>query len=582
VTKKPEELRSFRWFGGERTSGLRAFGHRSRMRQLGIEPAEHLGKPLIAVLNTWSELNPCHMHLRQRAEQVKRGVLEAGGFPVEMPVATLSEVFQKPTPMMYRNLLAMETEELLRSYPADGAVLMGGCDKTTPALLMGAASANIPAIYLTAGPMLRGNFRGHPVGSGTDAWKFWDDARAGLVGDCELADLECGIARSPGHCMTMGTASTMTSAAEALGMTLPGMASIPAVDSAHYRMAAATGRRIVAMVWEDLTPDQILTRDAFEDAAATVLALGGSTNALIHLIAMAGRAGAQGVDLTLDDFDAISRRVPWLANIKPSGQYLMEDFYHAGGLPALLGRLAQVPGALHLGRITVNGGPFGQNILDAPVYNEDVIRTPDAALASEGGVAVLRGNLAPDGAVIKHIAAEPRLLKHTGPAVVFDSHHDLQMRINDPALNITPDSVLVLRNAGPKGGPGMPEYGMLPIPDYLLARGVRDMVRISDARMSGTSYGACVLHVAPESFVGGPLALVQTGDLITLDVAARSLSLNISERTMARRLEQWQPPGPKFERGYGALYTEHITQANEGCDFGFLARRGRNPEPDPT
>jgi len=582
VTKKPEELRSFRWFGGERTSGLRAFGHRSRMRQLGIEPAEHLGKPLIAVLNTWSELNPCHMHLRQRAEQVKRGVLEAGGFPVEMPVATLSEVFQKPTPMMYRNLLAMETEELLRSYPADGAVLMGGCDKTTPALLMGAASANIPAIYLTAGPMLRGNFRGHPVGSGTDAWKFWDDARAGLVGDCELADLECGIARSPGHCMTMGTASTMTSAAEALGMTLPGMASIPAVDSAHYRMAAATGRRIVAMVWEDLTPDQILTRDAFEDAAATVLALGGSTNALIHLIAMAGRAGAQGVDLTLDDFDAISRRVPWLANIKPSGQYLMEDFYHAGGLPALLGQLAQVPGALHLGRITVNGGPFGQNILDAPVYNEDVIRTPDAALASEGGVAVLRGNLAPDGAVIKHIAAEPRLLKHTGPAVVFDSHHDLQMRINDPALNITPDSVLVLRNAGPKGGPGMPEYGMLPIPDYLLARGVRDMVRISDARMSGTSYGACVLHVAPESFVGGPLALVQTGDLITLDVAARSLSLNISERTMARRLEQWQPPGPKFERGYGALYTEHITQANEGCDFGFLARRGRNPEPDPT
>jgi len=582
VTKKPEELRSFRWFGGERTSGLRAFGHRSRMRQLGIEPAEHLGKPLIAVLNTWSELNPCHMHLRQRAEQVKRGVLEAGGFPVEMPVATLSEVFQKPTPMMYRNLLAMETEELLRSYPADGAVLMGGCDKTTPALLMGAASANIPAIYLSAGPMLRGNFRGHPVGSGTDAWKFWDDARAGLVGDCELADLECGIARSPGHCMTMGTASTMTSAAEALGMTLPGMASIPAVDSAHYRMAAATGRRIVAMVWEDLTPDQILTRDAFEDAAATVLALGGSTNALIHLIAMAGRAGAQGVDLTLDDFDAISRRVPWLANIKPSGQYLMEDFYHAGGLPALLGQLAQVPGALHLDRITVNGGPFGQNILDAPVYNEDVIRTPDAALASEGGVAVLRGNLAPDGAVIKHIAAEPRLLKHTGPAVVFDSHHDLQMRINDPALNITPDSVLVLRNAGPKGGPGMPEYGMLPIPDYLLARGVRDMVRISDARMSGTSYGACVLHVAPESFVGGPLALVQTGDLITLDVAARSLSLNISERTMARRLEQWQPPGPKFERGYGALYTEHITQANEGCDFGFLARRGRNPEPDPT
>jgi dihydroxy-acid dehydratase len=579
--KTPDQLRSSRWFGSERTSGLRSFSHRSRMRQLGVDAEEHLGKPLIVILNTWSDINPCHMHLRQRAEQVKRGVLEAGGFPVEMPVATLSETFQKPTPMMYRNLLAMETEELLRSYPADGAVLMGGCDKTTPALLMGAASANIPAIYVTAGPMLRGNYRGQPLGSGTDMWKFWDDARAGLIGDCELAELECGIARSPGHCMTMGTASTMTSAAEALGMTLPGMASIPAVDSAHYRMAAASGRRIVSMVWEDLTPDKILTREAFEDAVATVLALGGSTNAFIHLIAMAGRAGGEAVNLTLDDFDAISHRVPWLANIRPSGAYLMEDFYYAGGLPALLGQLAKVPGALHLDRITVTGGTFGESITDAPVHNEDVIRTPDTALAAEGGVAVLRGNLAPDGAVIKYIAAEPRLIKHTGPAVVFDDYSDLQKRINDPALNITQDSVLVLRNAGPKGGPGMPEYGMLPIPDYLLAQGVRDMVRISDARMSGTSYGACVLHVAPESFVGGPLALVRTGDLITLDVGARELSLDISERDLVTRRDQWRAPPPKFERGYGALYTEHITQANEGCDFGFLARRGRNPEPDP-
>jgi len=579
--KQPAQLRSYRWFGGERTSGLRAFSHRSRMRQLGVDAEEHLGKPLIVILNTWSDINPCHMHLRQRAEQVKRGVLEAGGFPVEMPVATLSETFQKPTPMMYRNLLAMETEELLRSYPADGAVLMGGCDKTTPALLMGAASANIPAIYVTAGPMLRGNFRGQPLGSGTDMWKFWDDARAGLIGDCELAEFECGIARSPGHCMTMGTASTMTSAAEALGVTLPGMASIPAVDSAHYRMAAASGRRVVEMVWEDLTPDKILTREAFEDAVATVLALGGSTNAFIHLIAMAGRARGEVVNLTLDDFDAISRRVPWLANVRPSGTYLMEDFYYAGGLPALLGQLAKVPGALHLDRITVTGGTFGENITDAHVHHEDVIRTPDTALAAEGGVAVLRGNLAPDGAVIKHIAAEPRLIKHTGPAVVFDDYSDLQERINDPALNITPDSVLVLRNAGPKGGPGMPEYGMLPIPDYLLAQGVRDMVRISDARMSGTSYGACVLHVAPESFVGGPLALVRTGDLITLDVAARELSLNISERDWVTRRDQWQAPPPKFERGYGALYTEHITQANEGCDFGFLAKRGHNPDPDP-
>jgi dihydroxy-acid dehydratase len=578
--KQPEDLRSFRWFGGARTAGLRAFGHRSRMRQLGVEPEEHLGKPLIVILNTWSELNPCHMHLRQRAEQVKRGVLEAGGFPVELPVATLSETFQKPTPMMYRNLLAMETEEILRSYPADGAVLMGGCDKTTPALLMGAASANLPAIYVTAGPMLRGHYRGQPVGSGTDVWKAWDDARAGRIGDCELADLESGIARSPGHCMTMGTASTMTSAAEALGMTLPGMASIPAVDSAHYRMAAASGRRIVAMVWEDLTPDQIMTREAFEDAVATVLALGGSTNALIHLIAMAGRAG---VSLTLDDFDAISRRVPWLANIKPSGAYLMEDFYYAGGLPALLAQLAKVPGAVHLDRLTVSGRPFGQKIIEeAAVYNADVIRTPETALAGEGGIAVLRGNLAPDGAVIKHIAAEPRLLKHTGPAVVFDSYAEMQRRINDPALGVTADSVLVLRNAGPQGGPGMPEYGMLPIPDYLLAQGVRDMVRISDARMSGTSYGACVLHVAPESFVGGPLALVQTGDLITLDVEARVLSANLSsERGWELRREAWSPPAPKFERGYGALYSEHITQADQGCDFDFLARPGRNPEPDP-
>jgi dihydroxy-acid dehydratase len=579
MTKAPEDLRSYRWFGDATTSGLRAFGHRSRMRQLGVDPEEHLGKPLIAILNTWSEMNPCHMHLRERAAQVKRGVLEAGGFPVEFPVATLSETFQKPTPMMYRNLLAMETEELLRSYPADGAVLMGGCDKTTPALLMGAASAGLPAIYVTAGPMLSGHYRGERVGSGTAAWKFWDDARAGLIGECELADLECGIARSPGHCMTMGTASTMTSAAEALGMTLPGMASIPAVDSAHYRMAAASGRRIVGMVWEDLTPGKILTREAFEDAIATVLALGGSTNAFIHLIAMAGRAGA---GLSLDDFDAISRRVPWLANIKPSGEYLMEDFYYAGGLLGLLGQLAKVPGALHLDRITVTGRPFGEKILEAPIYNDDVIRSPETALAVEGGVAVLRGNLAPDGAVIKHIAAEQHLLKHTGPAVVFDSYTDMQERINDPALGVTPDSVLVLRNAGPKGGPGMPEYGMLPIPDYLLAQGVRDMVRISDARMSGTSYGACVLHVAPESFVGGPLALVQTGDLITLDVAARELSLDISERTMELRRARWQPPEPKFARGYGALYSEHITQANEGCDFAFLAKRALTPDPEPN
>jgi dihydroxy-acid dehydratase len=563
--KTPAELRSHRWFGSDRADSVRAFSHRSRMRGLGVTAEEHEGKPVIAILNTWSGINPCHMHLRERAEQVKRGVLEAGGFPVEMPVATLSETFQKPTPMMYRNLLSMETEELLRSYPFDGAVLMGGCDKTTPALIMGAASANIPAIFVPAGPMLRGNYRGQPVGSGTDMWRVWDDYRAGVATDCDLQDLEEGIARSPGHCMTMGTASTMTSAAEALGMTLPGAASIPAVDSAHYRMAVNAGREIVAMVWHDRTPATILTRDAFEDAVATVLALGGSTNALIHLIAMAGRAN---VRLTLDDFDAISRRVPWLANVRPSGEYLMEDFYYAGGLPALLGQLAKVPGALH------------RHVPEAPVRNPDVIRSPDTALASEGGVAVLRGNLAPDGAVIKHIAADPRLLKHTGPAVVFDSYADLKKRVNDPSLGITPDSVMVLRNTGPRGGPGMPEYGQLPIPDYLLARGVRDMVRISDARMSGTSYGACVLHVAPEAAVGGPLALVETGDLITLDVPARNLSINLPERTLASRKAAWTPAEERYGRGYGALYAEHVTQANEGCDFGFLARPGASPEPD--
>jgi dihydroxy-acid dehydratase len=579
--KTPQQLRSYQWFGGgepARDAGLRAVGHRSRMRQLGFGPSEHLGKPVIAILNTWAEINSCHMHLRERAEQVRRGVLQAGGTAFEFPVATLSETFQKPTPMLYRNLLAMETEELLRSYPADGAVLMGGCDKTTPALLMGAASAGIPAIYVPAGPMLRGNYRGAPLGSGTDLWKYWDDYRAGLIGECELTELECGIARSPGHCMTMGTASTMTSSAEALGMTLPGAASIPAVDSAHYRMASASGRRIVEMAWEGLTPDKILTREAFEDAAATVLALGGSTNALIHLIAIAGRCG---VPLSLDDFDAIARRVPVLANVRPGGSYLMEDFYYAGGLPALLSRLAAVPGALHPGRLTVTGGTFGAGLAGAAVYNDDVIRSPEHALSAEGGIAVLRGNLAPHGAVIKHIAADPRLLKHTGPAVVFDSYQEIRRRIDDPSLQITPDSVIVLRSAGPVGGPGMPEYGMLPIPSYLLAAGVRDMVRVSDARMSGTSYGACVLHVSPESHAGGPLALVRTGDPITLDVAARSLRVEVTDAELATRRAQWHPPAPRYQRGYGALYSEHVTQADQGCDFDFLARPGATPDPDP-
>ncbi|MEV0071943.1 MULTISPECIES: L-arabinonate dehydratase [unclassified Amycolatopsis] len=569
--KTPEDLRSHRWFGGDE---LRNFSHRARARQLGYDPGEHLGKPVIAVLNTWSDINPCHMHLRERAEQVKRGVWQAGGFPLEFPVATLSETYQKPTPMLYRNLLAMETEEILRSYPVDGAVLMGGCDKTTPALLMGAASAGLPAIFVPAGPMLRGHWRNEVLGSGTDMWKYWDERRAGTIGDEELSELERGLARSPGHCMTMGTASTMTSAAEVLGVTLPGAASIPAVDSAHHRMAAASGARIVDMVWEDLTITKVLDERAYADAITTVLALGGSTNAVIHLIAMAGRSG---LSLSLADFDEIARRVPVLANIRPGGAWLMEDFYYAGGLPGLLSRLTDL---LHTERLTVSGHTLAETLTTAQVHNDDVIRPRDNPLAAEGGVAVLHGNLAPSGAVIKHIAATPELLTHTGPAVVFDDYADLKKRINDPSLRITADSVLVLRGSGPLGGPGMPEYGMLPIPDHLLAQGVRDMVRISDARMSGTSYGACVLHVAPESHIGGPLALVRDGDLITLDVPARVLRLEVPDDELARRRADWLEPAPRFERGYGALYAEHITQADEGCDFDFLARAGANPEPD--
>ncbi|MER6731800.1 L-arabinonate dehydratase [Streptomyces puniciscabiei] len=569
--KKPEELRSHQWYG---TDGLRSFSHRARTRQLGYLPEEHLGKPVIAILNTWSDINPCHVHLRDRARAVKRGVWQAGGFPLEFPVSTLSETFQKPTPMLYRNLLALETEELLRSYPVDGAVLMGGCDKSTPALLMGAASADLPAVFVPAGPMLPGHWRGEVLGSGTDMWKYWDDKRAGLIGDCEMSELESGLARSPGHCMTMGTASTLTAAAEALGVTVPGASSIPAVDSGHDRMAARAGMTAVELVRGDRRLSRILTRAAFEDAVTTVLGLGGSTNAVIHLIAMAGRAG---VGLTLDDFDRIARTVPVLANVRPGGRkYLMEDFHFAGGLPGFLSRITDL---LHLDRPTVSYDTLREQLQGAQVHDDDVIRPRDNPVASEGGVAVLRGNLCPDGAVIKHIAAEPHLLKHTGPAVVFDDYRTMQRTINDPALGITADSVLVLRGAGPKGGPGMPEYGMLPIPDHLLKQGVRDMVRISDARMSGTSYGACVLHVAPESYVGGPLALVRTGDLITLDAEARSLHLHVDDAELERRRTAWTPPPVRYERGYGVLYTSQITQADTGCDFEFLARPGHVPDP---
>jgi dihydroxy-acid dehydratase len=568
--KQPEELRSYRWFGRD---DLRSFSHRSRAKQAGFSMEDLSGKPVIAILNTWSDANPCHAHFRMRAEEVKRGIWQAGGFPMEIPLLTLGETFMKPSTLLYRNLLAMDAEEALRSYPIDGAVLMGGCDKTVPALLMGATSANLPALLMPAGPMLRGNWRGQFLGSGSDVWKYWAERRAGTLDECSWREMEEGIARSFGTCMTMGTASTMAAAVEALGMTLPGASSIPAADSAHARMAVACGRRSVEMVWEDLTPRRIMTTEAFENSVTAAMALGGSTNAIIHLIALAGRAGAT---LDLDRFDAVSRRTPFIGNIRPSGEYLMEDFFYAGGLRGLLARLGDL---LHADSITVNGHTLGENVSDAIVCNDAVIASRERPLGPEGGVAVLRGNLAPQGAVIKHTAAEKRLLTHSGPAVVFRNYDDLAARIDDPSLPVTADSVLVLQNAGPLGGPGMPEWGMLPIPKKLLAEGVRDMVRLSDARMSGTSYGACVLHVAPESFVGGPLAFVRDGDIIELDVPARRLSMRVDDSELARRRAEWKRPEPQYPRGFGQLYSLHVTQADRGCDFDFLEGTAPIAEP---
>ena len=539
---------------------------------MGYSAEDFQGRPVIAVLNTWSGIACCHTHFRERAEQVRNGVWAAGGFPLEIPVMSLAEQFQKPSAMMYRNLLAMETEEVLRSYPIDGAVLMGGCDKTTPALVMGAISADLPAIFLPAGPMLRGNWRGQPVGSGTDVWRLWAERQAGEVDDCAWRELEDGIARSPGHCMTMGTASTMTAAVDALGLTLPGASSIPAVDAGHGRMAAACGRAIVELVWEGRTPSMLLTAASFDNAVTTVLALGGSTNALIHLIAMARRAG---VDLTLDRFDELSRSTPVLADIRPGGRYLMEDFHYAGGLLALLAELREL---LHLDARTV-GGSLGEACAGAEVYDSEVIRSLERPVMPSGALAVLRGSLAPDGAVIKAVAADPALLHHRGPAVTFEDQADLEARIDDPVLPVTPDSVLVLKRGGPIGAPGMPEWGMLPIPQRLLEAGVRDMVRISDSRMSGTSYGTCVLHVAPEAAVGGPLAFVRDGDEIELDVAGRRLDLLISEAELAHRRADFEDFAPSGLSGYGELFVRHVTQANLGCDFEFLQRRTGVMEP---
>jgi dihydroxy-acid dehydratase len=571
--KRPyETLRSARWFAPD---DFRSFGHRSRVLQMGYGYEDWVGKPVIAIVNTWSDANQCHAHFKQRVEDVKRGVLQAGGFPLELPAISLSESMVKPTTMLYRNFLAMETEELLRSHPVDGAVLMGGCDKTTPGLTMGALSMGIPFIYLPAGPMLRGNWKGQVLGSGSDAFKYWDERRAGRLSDQAWNEMEAGIARSHGTCMTMGTAATMMGIAEAVGLALPGASSIPAADANHIRMSAECGRRIVEMVWDDFTPAKMLTRANFENGIACAMAMGCSTNAIIHLIAMSRRAGHP---VSLQDFDAFSRHVPVIANIRPSGDaYLMEDFFYAGGLRAMLERIR---GHLKTEALTVNGRTIGENIAGSEVYHDDVIRPLSNPIYAEGALAVLKGNLAPDGVVIKPSACAPHLLQHTGRALVFDDYPSLKKAVEDPDLDVTGGDVLVLRNAGPLGA-GMPEWGMLPIPTKLLKQGVKDMLRLSDARMSGTSYGGCLLHCAPEAAIGGPLALVKTGDRITVDVPARSIHLEVSDEELAARSKAWKPAPPRYERGYGWMFGRHIKQADEGCDFDFLETTFGTPVPEP-
>jgi len=576
MTRDYATLRSARWLAQDDTQ--RSWNHRSRIMQMGYGADDWTGKPVIAIVNTWSDINQCHAHFRQRVDDVKRGVLQAGGFPLELPAISLSEPIVKPSTMMYRNFLAMETEELLRQHPIDGAVLMGGCDKTTPGLTMGAISMGLPFIYVPAGPMLRGRYRGETLGSGSDIWKNWENVRAGETSMEEWQEVVAGIARSYGTCMTMGTASTMTGIADALGLLLPGTSTIPAADSDHIRMAAACGRRVVEMVWEDLTPDRILTQASFDNAVVAAMAMGCSTNAIIHTIAMGRRCGLK-VDLDL--FEAKSREVGVIANIRPSGdKYLMEDFFYAGGFKGLMKQLSS---RMDLTAMTVTGRSWGEELEGAQVWDEDVIRPLSKPIYAEGALAVLKGNLAPGGAVMKPSAADPRYLKHAGPAVVFDDYESMKKWADDPALHadVTPDHVMIFRNAGPVGGPGMPEWGMLPIPRKLLAEGLRDMIRISDCRMSGTSYGACILHAAPEAFIGGPLALVRTGDVIEVDVPARSLNMRVSDDELAARRAAWTPPEPRFTRGYGWIYSRHIQQADKGCDFDYLetAFGGDTPEP---
>lgn len=569
-----EKLRSRRWLANQ---DMRSYMHGSRLMQMGYDSKDWEGKPVVAILNSWSEFNPCHMHFRQRVDDVKRGVLQSGGFPLEMPTISLNDSLIKPSALLYRNMMAMEVEEMIRCYPVDGVVLMGGCDKTGPAMLLGATSAGVPTIFLPAGPMLRGNSRGKTLGSGSDGFKYWDDRRAGLISEAEWNGIMGGIARSPGTCMTMGTASTMAAIIEALGMALPGASSIPAVDASHQRMSAEAGRCIVEMVHGDVRPTTIQTREAFLNAIIVAMAMGCSTNAIVHVVAQARRAGHA---IGLEDFDRISRDVPVIANIRPNGTsaYLMEDFYYAGGLPGLMKRLEHL---LHLDQMTVSGKTLGDNIAVAQVYNEDVIRPLDNPVYSEGSLAVLRGNLAPNGCVIKPSAMDAKFLRHRGSAVVFDDYPSLKKELDNEQTTLTPDHVIVLRNAGPQGAPGMPEWGMIPIPTKLLKQGVRDMLRISDARMSGTSYGACVLHVAPESHVGGNLALLRTGDVVSVDVAKRSITMEVSDEELAGRRAQWAAPAPRFERGYGRLFIEHILQADQGCDFDFLLPAEGAPAGEP-
>ena len=560
--KKYKDLRSSRWFS---PNDVRSFGHRSRAMQMGLGKDDWENKPIIGIINTWSEIQPCHQHFKQRVEDVKKGVYQSGGMPIELPAISLAEMYVKPTTMLYRNMLSMEVEELIRSHPIDGVVLMGGCDKTTPALIMGAISLDLPMIFLPAGPMLRGNYKGKYLGSGSDGWKYWDELRAGNITDNDWSEVEVGIARSYGHCMTMGTASTMTAIAEAIGLCLPGASSIPAADSNHIRMSANVGKRIVDMVWEDLKPSNIITEKSIDNAVTVAMAMGCSTNAIIHLIAMARRSG---IHLTMDDLDKKGREIPLIANIRPSGmEYLMEDFYYAGGILSLMFSLAK---KLNLEEITVSGLKLKEIISQKETINNDVIRSLDNPIYQEGSLAVLKGNLAPDGCVIKPAACDKKFLKHKGTAIVFDSYQEMKDIIDSDDLDVTENHVLVLRNVGPVGGPGMPEWGMMPIPKKLLKKGVRDMVRISDARMSGTSYGACILHVAPESFIGGPLSLLKTGDIIELDVHLRKINMLVDDETLSARKELIQPKQPKAGRGWLWMFSQHVKQANDGCDFDFL------------